>query len=255
MKQVAIGWIIVLVIVFALLLAIWILFKKITRKVENFSRMAFGTSDIRKGVEQIQKEYAATPKSVSGMTSLYLPKIAADFPEFKYDEMKSKAVNVLCSFLLAVDRMNSGKLEDANEELQNQLENRILNLKGSSKREHFKEIKVHQTEINNYRKTEGRCIITFQSSTQYYHYIEDEEGKLLSGSRDVLFQSKYNVDLIYIQDRNIVENELDYALGLNCPNCGAPISSLGAKVCEYCGTPVIEISIHAWSFSSITEKV
>jgi len=67
------------------------------------------------------------------------------------------------------------------------------------------------------------------------------------------FQAKYNIDLIYIQDRNLVNNELDQALGLNCPNCGAPISSLGAKVCEYCGTPVIEINIHVWSFSDIEE--
>lgn len=255
MKFVVGGWIIVLVIVLALLISIWVLIKKITSKIESFSRMAFGTSDIRKGVEQMELEYATTPKSVSGMTNLYLPKIAADFPEFEYNEMRTRAVNVLCSFLLAIDRMNSGKLEDANEELQNQLENRILNLKGSCKREHFKDIKVHRTEIHNYRKADGRCIITFQSSIQYYHYIEDEDGKLLSGSKDVLFQSKYNVDLIYIQDRNIVENQLDYALGVNCPNCGAPISSLGAKVCEYCDTPIIEINIHAWSFSAIKEKV
>ena len=255
MKWLVGGWIVVLVIILVLLIAIWIFVKKITSKIEGFSRMLFGTSNIRKGVEQIELEYATTPKSVSGMTSLYLPKIAADFPEFEYNEMRTRAVNVLCAYLLAIDGMNSGKLEDANEELQNQLENRILNLKGSCKREHFMDIKVHRTEIHNYRKTDGRCIVTFQTSVQYYHYIENEEGKILSGSKDVLFQSKYNIDLIYIQDRNIVENQLDHALGVNCPNCGAPISSLGAKVCEYCDTPIIEINIHAWSFSAIKEKV
>ena len=72
-------------------------------------------------------------------------------------------------------------------------------------------------------------------------------------SQKYKYQTKYNVDLIYIQDRNRVEHERDNALGVNCPNCGAPLSSLGAKVCEYCGTPVIEINIHAWSFSNIDE--
>lgn len=254
MKQGVIGWIIVLVVVLVLLLAIWILIKKITKKVENFSRLIFGTSSLREGVENMQKEYAETPKSVSAMTSLYLPKIVADFPDFEYNEMKHRARNVLYSFLLSIDGMNPGGMEDANEELQNQLENRILNLEASGKREHYKDILIHRTEINNYRKAEGRCIITFQSSIQYHHYVENEDGKLLSGSRDVLFQSKYNIDLIYIQDRNLVEHELDHALGINCPNCGAPISTLGAKVCEYCGTPVIELNIHAWSFSSISEK-
>ncbi|NLL77651.1 MAG: zinc ribbon domain-containing protein [Clostridiales bacterium] len=64
---------------------------------------------------------------------------------------------------------------------------------------------------------------------------------------------KYNIDLIYIQDRTLVEDERDYVLGLNCPNCGAPIAGLGAKVCEYCGTPVIELNIKVWTFSDVRE--
>ena len=39
----------------------------------------------------------------------------------------------------------------------------------------------------------------------------------------------------------------------NCPNCGAPISTLGSKVCEYCGTPIVELNIYAWTFSNIEE--
>ena len=39
----------------------------------------------------------------------------------------------------------------------------------------------------------------------------------------------------------------------NCPNCGAPLTSLGAKHCEYCGTPIIEYNIKAWTFSNIDE--
>jgi hypothetical protein len=61
-------------------------------------------------------------------------------------------------------------------------------------------------------------------------------------------------DLIYIQDRDIVELDLDGTLALNCPNCGAPLKGVGAKNCEYCGSPVIEFNIHAWSFSAIRER-
>ena len=69
----------------------------------------------------------------------------------------------------------------------------------------------------------------------------------------MLTQSKYNTDVIYIQDRALVEEERDFALGLNCPNCGAPVSGTGSKVCEYCGTPIVELNLYAWSFSNIAE--
>lgn len=51
-----------------------------------------------------------------------------------------------------------------------------------------------------------------------------------------------------------MENDLDHGLGLNCPNCGAPISTLGHKHCEYCGSPVIEYNINVWTFSNVEEK-
>lgn len=247
-------FLICLVIILVLVLVIVIFVRNIMDRISRFSRAAFGTNTLTEGIEKMQREYSQTPKSVSGMTSLYLPKIVADFPDFNYDEMKGKAQNALCTYLLAIDSMNPGKLEDANEELRNQLENKISGLKGSGRREHFKNLKIHRTELSSYKKSEGRCTITFQSSIQYYHYILDETGKLINGSKDMLFQSKYDIDLIYIQDRDKVENELDYALGVNCPNCGAPLRGVGEKHCEYCGTPVIEINIHAWSFSAIRER-
>ena len=40
---------------------------------------------------------------------------------------------------------------------------------------------------------------------------------------------------------------------MTCPNCGAPIRSLGSKVCEFCGTAVQEVNHYAWSFDKIYE--
>lgn len=238
-----------LVIIGSVAYGIW----RVKHAVENFSSQAFGTSDIKEGLKQVEQEYAATPKSVSAMTSLYLPKIKRDFPEFQYDEMKNRAENVLTSYLLAIDGMDPGILTEGNRELRDKLEMRIQMLKGAGKKEYYKSVKIHRTEISDYKKRSGRCIITFQTSIQYYHTVVDESGKLLEGSSEMLTQSKYNTDVIYIQDRNLVEDERDLSLGLNCPNCGAPIGGTGSKVCEYCGTPVVELNIYAWSFSNLTE--
>lgn len=247
--------IIILILVLAIIISIWCGIIYIRNKVQETSRTLFGTSDITQAAKQMKREYSATPKSVSAMTSLLLPKIVSDFPDFEYNEMKDRTENVLISYLRAVDGCNPSLLQDGNTELRNQLENHIQMLTAQNVREHFDQIRIHRTEISSYRKSEGRCIITFQSALECYHYITDtaDSSSIQEGSREYKYQTKYNIDLIYIQDRNLVENELDNALGVNCPNCGAPLSSLGAKFCEYCGTPVIEINIHAWSFSNVEE--
>lgn len=246
--------IIILVLILIIILSIFCGFLYLRRKTREVSSALFGTSDITKAAKQLKTEYATTPKSVSAMTSLLLPKIVSDFPDFQYDEMKERAENVLTGYLRAISQHNASILQDGNSELKQQLENHIQMLASQGKEEHFEQIKLHRTEICQYRKTDGRCIITFQSALECIHYITDSPSHIIEGSQDYKYQTKYNVDLIYIQDRNLVENELDHALGVNCPNCGAPLTSLGAKVCEYCGTPVIEINIHAWSFSNIEEK-
>ena len=187
------------------------------------------------------------------MTGLCLPKIKKDFPEFQYDEMKVRAENVLTSYLMAVSSQNPGLLKEGSRELKDKLEMYITQLKGRGEKEKFESIRLHRTEIADYKKRSGRCTITFQTSLQYKHTLTEEGGKLLAGNPNTLEQERYNVELVYIQDRNIVEDERDLSLGLNCPNCGAPISGLGSKVCEYCGTPVVELNIYAWTFHNVSE--
>lgn len=222
-------------------------------RIREFSKKFLGTEDIIEGFKKIEEDEAKTPKSVNAMTSLYLPKIKKDFPEFQYDEMKVRAQNVLTSYLLAIDTLQVSKLSEGTPELKEKLENIIIMHQGEGTRTNYKSVKLHRTEIANYRKEAARCIISFQISCQYYVYKTDEEGKILSGNKDVLKQARYNVDVIYIQNRDMIQNEHDFAIGTNCPNCGAPLKGLGAKICEYCGTPLREINIYAWNFSDVNE--
>ena len=232
---------------------------KIYRKIRSISRQAF----FKKAVNayptksnmalRMAVENSTTPKSVAGMTSLYLPKIKKDFPEFQYDEMKVRAENALTSYLLAISSMNPSFLKEGGQELRDHLSMKLAMLREEEVRETYRDIKIHRTELANYRKRNGRCIVTFQSSLQSFYTKTDRSGKLLAGNAQLYTQTKYNVDVIYIQDRELVEKETDLSLGLNCPNCGAPISTLGSKVCEYCGTPIVELNIYAWTFSNIEE--
>ena len=59
-------------------------------------------------------------------------------------------------------------------------------------------------------------------------------------------QTKYNTELVYIQDEKKIG--AGTAVGTTCPNCGAPITSLGAMKCEYCGLAVTPVNRRVWTF-------
>ena len=80
----------------------------------------------------------------------------------------------------------------------------------------------------------------------------DENGKVVFGDKNLKNQTVYEVSLVYVQDIDKVG--ADSGLGINCPNCGAPIKNLGMKFCEYCGTGVVEVNERAWKFNSVNEQ-
>ena len=246
------GLIIVLVLSLGVIGSGYYGYYKIKNKVRAFSQQAFGTPDIMQGFKNAEIEYEATPKSVSGVTSIYLPKITKDFPDFHFVEMKRRAENVLTSYLRSVDELDVSLLTEGLNELKDKLKMRINMLQDAGRTEHFENIRIHRTEISDYRKPRGRCSIIFQTSIQYNYWME-KDGHTIKGDRSRLYQSRYNVEMIYIQDRDLVENVEDAGLAMNCPNCGAPLPKLGAKKCAYYDTPIVEFSIRTWNFSDVNE--
>lgn len=245
-----IGVIIVLVLLLALAGVIWLACRKISRTVKSYSRLIFGTDNVREGVKKMEMEYATTPKSVSSATGLYLPSIMRDFPEFHLEEMKSRAQNVLTSYLRSIDGDNSHLLTEGTQELREKLDMRIGMLHNGGIREHYERIKIHRTEIHKYRKDKGRCSIVFQTAAEHVHY-QEQGAAVIKGRKDRLEQAKYNVEVSYIQDLEQVENLSDMGLAMVCPNCGAPLPALGAKTCAYCDSPVVELNIKAWNFTDV----
>ena len=192
---------------------------------------------------------AETPKSVSGMTRILRPQIERDFPDFSLEQFINKAENFLAAALSAVSSGDAGGLADVSEEALRQVENRIADNRKAGIREIYMQIKVHQTEVANYRKSSGSCVITFQSAVEHYHYRE-KDGRLVSGDRERKEQTKYNTELVYIQDERLAGGS---AVGTVCPNCGAPVSQLGNLRCEYCGLAVTPVNLKVWKLHSYYE--
>lgn len=190
------------------------------------------------------------PKSVSAMTRIFEPQIMRDFPEFSWEEFKHKSENMLISALLAISAENLERLVEASEDIKKQVKNTIEDNRARGISETHSDITIHQTEIANYQKQSGKCVITIQSAVGSL-YCKMQDGKLIKGDKKYKTQTKYNVELVYVQDSQKVGSGT--ALGTVCPQCGAPIKTLGAKYCEYCGAGITPINIRVWSLHKFYE--
>lgn len=190
------------------------------------------------------------PKSVAAMTRIFEPQIMRDFPEFSWEEFKHKSENMLVSALLAISAENPARLVESSEDIKKQVVNMIEDNRARGISETYSDITIHQTEIANYQKMNGKCVITIQSAVGAL-YCKMQDGKLIRGDKKYKTQSKYNVELVYIQDKELAGEGT--AMGTVCPQCGAPIKRLGSKFCEYCGAGVVPINIRVWSLHKFYE--
>lgn len=241
---------ILLLTIAAIFIAGLTIYKKIVQKIRRFSQSVFGTTDFVEGWNRQADILAEEPKSVSSMTRLMQPQIMRDFPEFSWEEFKQKAENTLTQALLAITCEDVTRLGDASVDIKKQVENIIRDNQASGIVESYSDITIHQTEIANYSKQNGKCIITIQSAVGYfYHKVQD--GKVIDGDKKRKTQTKYNMELVYVQDAS--GYEFDNAVGTVCPNCGAPVRNLGAKYCEYCGLSITPLNIKVWSLHNFYE--
>lgn len=239
------GWIAFLTVVVLIGAGGFILYRTIKRRLEKLSMQAFGTKSIVDGINRQADILAETPKSVSAMTRIFEPQIMRDFPDFHLDQYKNKVENLLISAFRAVTEMDSALLPvDVSEELRNQVENRIAGNLAAGTTEVYSGVEVHQTEISNYEKRDGKCVITFQSAVGHCHYKE-KNNTLIEGDKERRCQTKYNIEVMYIQDEKLAKT--DNAVGTTCPNCGAPVTKLGNMYCEYCGLAVTPVNLKVWT--------
>lgn len=216
----------------------------VKRKLRQVSRAAFGTDSLLDGLREQEERIAETPRSVAGMTKIYLPRIEKDFPEFSYPEIVRRSENQLKEALAALESQDLSLLQGASGELRRQIAGRIEDQRRQGIREIFQNVRIHQTEITRYEKRNGSCILTLQSAVEY-RYGRGTEPKRV--------QTRYNMEWVYVQDVEKLPGDRK-AVGINCPNCGAPVKALGARTCEYCGAVLEALSLRVWSLNQIEES-
>ena len=164
---------IIVILVLCLVLAgiIYYTYCRIREKLRDTSRMLFGTDSMIEGMKQREAEVEMTPKSVSSATNLYMPSIMRDFPEFHYDEMKSRAENVLTSYLQSITGQNPALLSEGTKELKEQLRLRLEMLQNQSQRESF-EYTYSQNRDTSVPEAEGKTEYCPAVSRRIYPCVE-----------------------------------------------------------------------------------
>ena len=248
--------IVYLVIIIAVIITVWVIVHKIRKKIRQYSKSLFGTSSFIKGYAEQTASIADEPRSLNGMTEVCLPKIVRDFPEFNYNEVKSKSEMLIKAYLNSIEAENTNALNDeqVSPTLREKVQNIIDDLRSQGKHIFYDDIVIYNTEISDYTTGNGRCIIRFQSAVGFVNYIRDIKGNIIQGTDQHKRQTVYQSEYTYIQDlKKLYSAGQHESYSLSCPNCGAPIVNLGAKFCEYCGTGIKEINIKSWKFTNIEE--
>lgn len=235
------GIIIILVIILILLITIILCGFYIKNKVSGFTMKYFGTEDLKEAIEQSEITASSTPKSVFSVESVSLKKINKDFPDLNINELKAEAEKVIFDVFKAIENKDRDAYKDENEGINSFINSKIDDI--GEKNVSYDNIKIHRTVINRYEKTTNSANLYFQSSFEYYEKVGNKVGKVV--------QDRVKTEFVYVIDELSFNHKK--ALGLKCPNCGAPVKTLGNKVCEYCGVGIRDIVKKSFIFNKIIQ--
>ena len=234
------GTLFTLVLIAVVLIVIIILIFYLKSIVGSFLEKYFGTRDLKEAIEKSEIENENTPKSLSSMETLATEAIKRDFPDLNINELKSMAENTILNYLRAIDKKDVEDLKNYSESIKTMALARIEDLGDKSVK--YDDINIHKTVINRDEKSKGIASLYTASAIEYYY----SDGKSIRKK----IQDRFLVEIIYVIDPTTVDLDKKL-LGLNCPNCGAPITTLGEKYCRYCNTGIKDLVKRSWVINNI----
>lgn len=190
-----------------------------------------------KRINEVEKQRI---KNISGMTKVILPVILEDFPEFNENHFYLLVEKSLRNIFLALEKKQQKYLDDEDLNIIKQkLQLQIEDLKENHISYKFDDIIFHKHAIKSYKKEKGMVILTISSSLEYYY--EEKKGNKIIKQDEYKKQTRYTTKFVYIVDSKQAGFDLN-VLGLNCPNCGSPVTKLTDYNCAYCNA-VLNIQV------------
>lgn len=226
-----------------LILFLIIIYMIIKLKIKKVFKDFFGTISLKNILEQEKILDENTPKSLSSLDCLYLEQIKQDFKELNINELKSEAEKSILECYNTIEKKDIKYLTIKSKKIREFVISKINDCKKDNIS--YKNIKIHKTVISKYEKTSSTATIYFQTAFQY-RYREDNSNYILK-------QDRITTEYIYVINENKLPNNIK-AIGLNCPNCGAPITTLNNRICKYCGSGIINLVKKNFILNNIANK-
>lgn len=213
-------------------------------KIRELSRLLFGTANFIKGLKSLEEDNYNTPISVSGGTTLYLPRIKKDFPDFEFNVISKKVEQFFHIYFEALEKQSILSLQkiENTEAVESKIQFEIDDLITLEERVNIDKIKFNGISIWNYVKSKEVATINFQVSLGY-KYIKESPKKRESG----VDQVKYSLDMSYLFEDYSKEN-----FALTCQSCGGPIKDT-QTFCEFCGAGLVRNIEMVWRISGFSE--
>lgn len=198
----------------------------IFRRVHGILNTAEGLVSEIKDAEIREEE---TPKSLNAMDNLLLPQVLRDFPEYSREVIESRV------------------RRDARLYYESGAKGRCLLNEGAafSLRDSLKlpegvagGIIVHRIALAGYDRKGRDKIITYQASVQY----DGRDGRHCQRRLVLKYIAAYSAD------------PTDNIEVIKCPNCGAPVPTMGEKTCSYCGASLVTHAGAGWVLIKLSEK-
>ena len=218
-------------VIFGIIFILIIAYIYIVTKLKGFGFNGNSLSSLKDDINELSD---VLPKQVSGMTSIFLPQILNDFNNFNLNELYLLVEKSIRETLNAIENKDLSILNDKDFNLINKkFKFQLEDLINSDILYTYDDIVFHKHAIKNYSNKNGVATIEVTTSLEYY-YSKSANGKIIEKNKKKK-QARYITKFVYIVDNDAYKKDINI-YGLNCPNCGAVIQSLGSKKCSYCKT-------------------
>lgn len=223
--------------------------KKIIKKFKG-SELGMIVNAASEAANYEKNEYSRQ-KDVNGMTVLVEPRVVEDFPDFSKEMLYSQVESDLRKIFNAIESQDISKILSQDELflIKDEVIEKINDLKSMNKKVKYDSVSFNRHALKKYYKDSGIATIEVSSSIGYYYFESgDDNTKISKSFNNIKKQTRYTTKYSYVYDETKISDE-KYILGINCPNCGAPINLLSGKVCKYCGTGIENVNLKSWRIS------